>query len=768
MNVTHRHFVLLAFLSIAVGTHVVAQKQDQFLAKQKKDAAQNPAAVSFVIQTRNNQTRFHQGELISLQLSFSSTQPEKYSIDSVTYDRSGRLDIDTFHVDPPGAVSDPLSDYFNSGFIFIGGGLRGITPLQSKPYVVTADLNEWYRFERPGKYRLYITSHRVRSDHFVDDQAQASVVTSPVTSNVIELEIVPADAAWATQTLAAAITTLDAKSSSESRRDAYRVLRFLGTTHAVKELVRRFDGSESDNWSELEIDFGLRGTQHRAVAIAEMENQIAASDFPVTNQFLSVLTFLSFLQQDAPPLPQMGQNESDEAISLSRKIFDRRNEIYDGILNSYRQRLLGSVLNKNKHARAISLETLLSTTTRPPASSIQDQGQKNLKRALAPIFFELPTATQQNLLEYRWPDIAGDEMLPILRRLFENGPKSSQMTSLALERIYELSPDEGRRLILDEVQRRDPRVNIHTLSLLPDETLPEVDAMVEERAGNDNVDSEVLLQLANRYASSAVAAKLKSTYEEKIGSFACAPQQALISYFLRVDPDSGLEYVRRALAARKSTGCYQTLLGDIAKKQMSPELEKIAISSLDDSDPQLLINAVEMLGNYGSQAARDPLLHRFEQWHEAWNGREKELVEQQRNDILNAQVRVEVALLRALANSTAWLADEEMLTKLTQLCVSRDCTSEANSIIKQFGPNITVFFDMRSSAVAHASISQYNVLSWDQLKTKVTQFPRGTTFTFGSDRPDTADEQSVVDELRTYLERYEMKLRKFDADKKVQ
>src|SRR5690242_6034347 len=264
MNVTHRHFVLLAFLSIAVGTHVVAQKEDQFLAKQKNDAAQNPAAVSFVIQTRNNQTRFHQGELISLQLSFSSTQPEKYSIDSVTYDRSGRLDIDTFHVDPPGAVSDPLSDYFNSGFIFIGGGLRGITPLQSKPYVVTADLNEWYRFERPGKYRLYITSHRVRSDHFVDDQAQASVVTSPVTSNVIELEIVPADAAWATQTLAAAITTLDAKSSSESRRDAYRVLRFLGTTHAVKELVRRFDGSESDNWSELEIDFGLRGTQHRA------------------------------------------------------------------------------------------------------------------------------------------------------------------------------------------------------------------------------------------------------------------------------------------------------------------------------------------------------------------------------------------------------------------------------------------------------------------------------------------------------------------------
>jgi hypothetical protein len=48
----------------------------------------------------------------------------------------------------------------------------------------------------------------------------------------------------------------------------------------------------------------------------------------------------------------------------------------------------------------------------------------------------------------------------------------------------------------------------------------------------------------------------------------------------------------------------------------------------------------------------------------------------------------------------------------------------------------------------------------------VSQYPKGTTFLFGSDRPDTADEQRVFDELSVYLEKYERKLSRFDADKK--
>ena len=763
MKLSHRHFALSLLLWILSAGLGVAQKQDQFLTQQKQRLAENPAEVSFQIQTNNNQTRFRQGEVISLQLSFSSSQPKKYRLNAAGYDRSGRLNMDTFHVDPSTGTSDPLSDYFNFTLMFMGGGLRTYPSLESKPYVVNIDLNEWCRFDRPGKYRLYVTSPRVGTGYFGEIGNQAIVLTS----NVIELEVVPADAAWARQTLAAATAILDAKNNSEKHREACRVLRFLGTKQAVSELVKRFDGSDSDSGCWSEIDFGLRSTPHRALAITEMESQLAAADFPVTSQFLRVLAFLSYLQQNGPPPPDR-QNDGEEAIKLRRKAFERRQEIYDQITESYRQQLLAAVLTKAKRARAVSLDTLLSTTTHAKDSKNQDKNedQATLKRALMPIFSELPTATQENLLEYRWRDIAGEEMLPVLRRLYENRAKDSELTSLTLGRIYELSPDEGRRLILEEIGKHHPRVNFQTLSLLPDETLAEVDALVEERAaGNDDDDSELLLRLADRYASSASATKLKASYENMIGQLACRPQEALLSYFLRVDPDSGLRFVEKALASRKLTACYQTVLSNIAGKQMSPGLEKIAISSIDDSDPQLVQDAVVMLGRYGSGDARDQLLHRFEQWHEIWDGREKELANQQRDDTLNAQVRVEEALLRALTNSPAWLADEQMITKLKSLCVSRGCTSEADSILKQFGPNITVFFEMQTSKVAHTSIGQYNSLSWEQLKTKVTQYPKGTTFMFGSDHPDSAQDRRVFDELRVYLEQCEMKLKRFDAEK---
>jgi len=758
MKVTHKHFALVVFLLIGAATLSVAQKRDQFLTQQKKALAQNPDGVSFVLQTRNNQTRFRQGEVISLQLSFSSSQPKNYHLDAATYDRSGRLSLDTFHLDPTTGTSDPLSDYFNFGFMFMAGGLRSFPSLESKPYVVNADLNEWCRFDQPGKYRLYVTSHRISTGYFGDVENRSFVVTS----NVIELEIIPADPPWTTRTLADAKAILDSNNNSEKHRDACRVLRFLSSKLAVGELVRRFDSTDSDSGCEFEIQIGLRSTPHRALAVTEMENQLAALDFGVTDQFLHVLTFLSFLQQNVPPLPQLGQNNSDEAVKLWRAAYDHRNQIYDEIMSSYRQRLLVSVFNKSKRARAVSLETLLSKTKSAGDSKNTDENLATLKSALAPIFLELPATTQENLLDFRWPDIACDEMLPILRRLYEKASTSSNVMSLALSRIYELSPDEGRRLIIDEMRKPDPRVKIQTLTLLPDESLPEVDALVEERAGTENFDSEVLLQLADRYASSAVAAKLMSTYEEKIGRFACAPQEALLSYFLRIDADSALDLVEKALASRKATGCYQTVLGNIASKHMSPALEKIAISHLNDSDSQLVSNAVEMLGRHGSSDAREPLLRRFEQWNQKWAGRADELTRQQRDDALHSQIRVESALLTALTHSPAWLADEDMTTKLRSLCVTRGCVSEAESLLKQLGPNITVFFDYRTRKVTHVSIGQYNSFSLDQLKTKVTQYPKGTTFMFGSDRANSADEQKVFDELVSYLEKYEMKLKRFE------
>ena len=75
-----------------------------------------------------------------------------YDMEMRNYDRSGRLDIEGFHVTPPGR--DPLERYYSTG-AFMGGGLGGARELSSEPQVMRA-------LDKPGHYFLYVTSGRVQ------------------------------------------------------------------------------------------------------------------------------------------------------------------------------------------------------------------------------------------------------------------------------------------------------------------------------------------------------------------------------------------------------------------------------------------------------------------------------------------------------------------------------------------------------------------------------------------------------------------------------
>src|SRR5947209_9418762 len=89
------------------------------------------SGVAFTIRFAGGANQFHVGELIPIELSFSASAPDRYDIESRNYDRSGRLNIEQFHVNPPGR--DPLLTYFSEGSFF-GGGLGGPRPLNTDPH----------------------------------------------------------------------------------------------------------------------------------------------------------------------------------------------------------------------------------------------------------------------------------------------------------------------------------------------------------------------------------------------------------------------------------------------------------------------------------------------------------------------------------------------------------------------------------------------------------------------------------------------------------
>ena len=133
---------------------------DPFLATQQEGVAKNAKALTFTIRLKDNKDVFQQGEIIRVELSFSSALPKTYELDGATYDRGGRLNIDSYRVDRPDGAVDPLRDQEPSG----DGGLRSIPILGEKPYTIIRDLNEYLRFDKPGKYRLYVVTHRVERE----------------------------------------------------------------------------------------------------------------------------------------------------------------------------------------------------------------------------------------------------------------------------------------------------------------------------------------------------------------------------------------------------------------------------------------------------------------------------------------------------------------------------------------------------------------------------------------------------------------------------
>lgn len=593
--------ILLAVCGFVAQPICVAQSRednvDAFVRENNTKRAQSLDGVSFTIRFKDNRRQFHQGELMPLELSFASTKPHTFVVDAATYDRSGRLESDRFWVDQPDVVPDPLYDYFHFFMAFVGGGLRSIPELTEKPEVINADLNEWLRFDKPGRYRLYVVSSRVGAK-----DRQAKQLPS-VTSNIVEFEVLPADKKWTNQQLTQAVTAL-AKPGADNR-DVCRTLRFLGTRAAVTEMIKRSRGEA--HGCDYEFNFGLIGSPHRDFVIEELEKALSAPEQPITATLINTLTLLDFTRQTTPPPPYPEGN--DEQIRQWQAQMERRNRAYRERFTNYLRQLLAAIPQKEERARATSLQTLLESR-----SELAISEWSNVVSFMPDVFSRLPMDAQRNLLTSQWKPLANTAMLPVLRGILKqpedknNTYEQKDLRTTTLRRLYELSPEEGRRLILAEIRRPNPTVNDTVLKLLPDETLPDLDSVLIEnleqtRGPNGTGNAEAIASLIERYASGGISQQVRSIYEAPgAGKWACSIQSSLIAYFLRVDPSLGSEYLKQALAARGKdlSRCYTSTLLGVALLQPTRELEEIATASLDDDDPEVVAHAAQVLERFGS------------------------------------------------------------------------------------------------------------------------------------------------------------------------
>jgi len=689
-------------------------------------AAAAPPDVQLKVETKGGQTTFHIGEVIPLVLSFTSSSPKTYQIDMASYDRSGRLGMESFAVEPKTGWDDPLKLYYSAWGGWMGGGLRGSDQLKSEPIVIRRELNEWVRFTQPGEYRVRVSSDRVRR---LNGPRQPPLILQ---GNEITVTIVEATPEWQQQTLERATAVVNGpppagRSDSDRRNDAMKALRYLGTKTAGIELARHL------NEPELVADsmLGIAGSPVRQEIGAEMRTMLAAPDFPVSGPFLNTMSFSGLPADPAGDIP--AQREGLHARS--------------------RAELAAVLSSKRSEALAVSATTIVEEAA-IYSRALPPEVKKKASEALDATFEKLPVQKQAEVLQDRWNALDARTMLPVLRRVAQRYTDYADLrqtdaywsigaSAAALAHWYELDSAEARKTVIEEILRPKPRYNASVLGMLPDRELPEAGSPLVERL-RETEDFHVagnIASLIHRYADGSVEPQVIAFLDERLDKLACEVQDPLLAYLLKQDPAAARPLLTKSLAPRGDdrAWCFKDMFTSLGKLQNSPLLQELAIPALEHPDGRVVAQAATYLKDHGSAAAEGPLLDRFAAWSKQWRGREPEpdSVPGQSQETWQSW-SVGSSLMDAVALGQGWLADPATLQRLAALSVGSQQRQQADQYLSAWETRPWRIQVLTVDPVK-LSILKYEELSLDAAKEKLKQFPRGTRFVWtdtveGADR----------------------------------
>jgi hypothetical protein len=680
--------------------------------------ASTVADAKVTIAIPDGRTSFREGEIISLALSFTSTADKRYWADNRNYDRSGRLDIETYCIEP--AARDPLADYFRAG-AFIEGGLGNTQQLSGKPFTAAAELNEW-RQPGPGRYRLHVVSYRVWR---IPDPGEATPygrVSLNLRSNTIEFGIIKADADWREEQLQDA-TAAYQNTAGDEQKKAARKLRFLSTKPSAETLAKLLWGL-NDQPGGWDLMFGLFGSPYRADAIAAMQREINNPDHPITQDFLHTLTKLQ-INDDTfwdPPGYDSAHPEVSQDYWRKRQAHERE------LMQAAIAPTVEALSLRKGRARALTVQALAESSDLLDVSTASQ-----IRKQLIAAWGELPDKTKQELIQYRWPLVAGPDMLPILRDfVLRPAPPFRTMDAMArdaaIQHIYEISAGEGRSLILRDL--RDPRAQ-PSISLVKLLSADELRPIVQEAAGRiEKSDARELdYHLVELYGDASTLAGMKTVFNNHLGQWACDPQAAMLRYFLRLEPEFGVKAVEASLAARKMTGCYHFLLQELGDAM--PKVEPLAIGALDDTDLEVANDAALALGHWGTTSAKAALWARLKRFHQQWQGREGELrATPPYTDPIARATALESTLVNSIATGTNWICGPENLAQLSALASPRQQIQVATWSKQWAQSQALILPNWYPEDRLSFGVLQYSNLDEQQFMTKLSQMPRGMKLYF--------------------------------------
>ena len=684
--------VLAAILLVCLG--MAPPRPGDFDSRHTEAAARNPTDLHLRLSLAGGRTQFYRGELIKVQYELTSDTPDKYRSGDIWDDGSGRSRFESFICDRTSDSADPLEGHwtiwetlYNAHFRRTNGSWKKLT---ENPVTESWDLNEFMRFDQPGKYRIYAVTRHVVADPSPGRDRFAG--GPPLTSNILELEILPADPAWPADQLQHAVETMILSRRNErARQAAAKTIRYLQTAEALDAMASHYTGASLD--VDTQLLAGLIGFRDRAAAVKRMEQQLLAPDFGISRQFLFSLGVMK-LRLASPAL-------SAEDLARADKPAQKRwrHALFDVLLPYYEQ-LIPAADKKNPRAQALTVDTLFHTSAlesydfeKLPLAAEQVDGLRVRELAILP---DLPPYEQfDRIANFGWAkNLPPEQVLPVLRRIYENpagemAGNIQQTRNYVLKDVNAISPEEGQKLLAEAITEPHAALGAKDVSSLPMTPSPEFDnLLITKLEGRLTVEMKSAAPLIGKYATPAILERVRAVYEVENEAWPCDIEAGLLAYFLRVDSAYGEKMLPAALAyaaSRQQLTCQRpTLVGAISVLYYSPVIEQAAIAQIDDRNSRMVFDAIETLRQHMSGPALAALRDRFRRFHEEWKDFDPQKADtdsRKKWDSTN-QSGLEMALVRALSQSASYRRNPDKLEELAKLCVTDACRAETARMLR--------------------------------------------------------------------------------------
>lgn len=620
---------------------------------------QDAGPVHATLSLSSDKKVFRAGERIRLVISFTSER-DGYRLDDTTTKPPSAVDVVT--ISPEAGVYAWAAEYTGGGYY---PDYASVRPVSRTPTTVELTLNDWYRFDRAGRYTVKVTTSRVSGP----GARMGGGPALRLTTNEVSFEVVEVSAEEEAAEVKRLSALLDAAQGWQEEARLAEELSYLAGEPSTREKVRRFlAGSRTNgpgNFAQ-NITLGLAVARDRALVVRLLEAAIRDPEVVPSHGLLGTASSLK-LMLEGVPRPAMTFVLSPQA----------QNPRAAEVMREYVSELVASLprrKGKSRTAAAMTALTSLPRDERGNAAAVPPA----VRDVLVGEFDSLHPYDQEYLLRVYWEVLRDPSLLPSLERMLatKSSQSSYQVRGQALGRLMVLAPERARPYVVAELRDPSSVVDYEVLSALKDETLPEADeallAQIKALAPQARNFDITLLQhktkLAARYATSGVYDALLEVYRAWGEKWQPDARGALLGYFARFNEAQALPLVEQALA-QLQRGQDSSLLLEVTRSSYPDAVRGLLRRRLEGDDPDALGAAAYVMSQHGSEADELLIESRLERWRKEWAGRGAELDAERGS----TQRMAEINLVDALLHAKAWKLPETKAVAVARGCVSEDC-----------------------------------------------------------------------------------------------